>query len=181
MSDIGRPSDELAIDKHRHGEHDIVQMRDAAVVGVIGHENIARRNVLEWYEFEETFDRLVEDANKAGNPSARTDKIALCVGYTGADIEHFVDDRAHRRLFKDRKHLVRRRGEPLLNDVRRERIGGAGRRTHIALASNRHIGFELISVARRERTHNGAETLSRRNSLWDRRPRTRTPHRDEPG
>ena len=41
VGDVGRPGDELAVGEHRHREHDVVQVRDAAVERVVGGEDVA--------------------------------------------------------------------------------------------------------------------------------------------
>ena len=137
MPDIRRPGDERAAAKDRHREHDVVEMRNAAVIGIVADENVSGRDVGRGRELQEALDRLVEHADKAGNAGAGADQIAARIGDAGSDVEHLVDDRAHRRLSKGREHLVRRGGKRLLNDVEREAIGGA------ALASRGLIGARL--------------------------------------
>ena len=127
MPDIGGPGDERASAKNRHGEHHVVQMRDAAVIRIIGDENVSGRDVGSGDDFQEAFDRLVERADEAGNSGAGTDQIAARVGDAGSDVENLVDDRAHRRLSEDREHFVRRGGERLLNDGGRELVGRSQR------------------------------------------------------
>ena len=93
----------------RHREHDVVQVRDAAVERVVGDEHVAgpdrRRRAV---QLDDPLDRLVEHADERRDAGARRGQVAVAVGDGGAHVEHLVDDRAHRRLAQHREHLVAR-------------------------------------------------------------------------
>ena len=46
VRDVRRPGDQLAVGEHRHRQHDVVEVRDAAVVGVVRGEDVALADVL---------------------------------------------------------------------------------------------------------------------------------------
>src|SRR6202007_2287609 len=110
-----------------HREDDVVQVGDAAVVGVVGREHVARLDAVGPVELDDPLDGLVEDADEGGDAGARGGEVAGAVGDGGAHVEDLVDDRAHRRLAERGEHLVADRLQRALDDLQRDR-GGRGRR-----------------------------------------------------
>ena len=70
MGDRGRPGEENALDKHRLRHHHVVQMRDPAPIGIVGHEHIAIAHGIAM-DRHNPLHRLVEHADKARNARAR--------------------------------------------------------------------------------------------------------------
>ena len=117
MGDGRGPGDERAVDEHRHGENDVVEMRDPAVVRIVDGEHVAGREARGTVLAQDRLHRLVEHADERGNAGAGCGDLAVGVGDAGAEIEHLVDDRAHRRLAHRGEHLVGDGLERVLDDV----------------------------------------------------------------
>src|SRR5271163_1509123 len=146
-------------------------MGDAAIVRVVGDENIARLDLLPAHDLKEPLNRLVESADEAGNAGARCDEIALRIGDARAHVQHFVDDRAHRRLFEHGEHLIRCGRKRLLDDVEREAVGGLRRARRAYRMSFCEHGEAAISFRRDEghqwtSYYRGWATRSSRGFWW---------------
>ena len=124
VRDIGRPRDALALGENRHRQHNVVQMRHAAVEGVVRGEDVAWADRVSLVQLDDPGHRLVEHADEGGNPCARGREVPLTVRDPRAHVEHLVDDRAHRGLAERREHLVADRLERALDDLQRDRIRG---------------------------------------------------------
>ena len=122
MGNRGRPGNARTPKKHRLGDHNVAQMRHAAVVRIVGDEDIAFLDGIAM-PCDQDLHGLVQHADKGWDTRPRTDKIAGGIRHARADIQHLVDDRAHRRLAKHGKHLFRRVLQARLDDRKRERIG----------------------------------------------------------
>src|SRR5207237_1095932 len=60
---------------------------------------------------------VIEHADESWHIGARAREPSLTVGDRHAEVEHFVDDRAHRRLAHRREHLARNGIERALDDL----------------------------------------------------------------
>ena len=126
VRDVGCPGDDLAVREHGHREHDVVQVRDAAVVGVVGREDVAVADLLGRVELEHPLHGLVEHAYERRDPSAARRQAPLRVGHAGAHVEHLVDDRAHRRPAHGGEHLVAGRLQARLDDLEGDGVVARG-------------------------------------------------------
>ena len=125
VGDVGGPRDDLPVDEDRHGDNDIVQVGDAAVIGVVGGEHVARLEVAGLVVFgDDHLHRLVEHPDKGGNTCARRGDLAARVEDAGAHVEHFVDDRTHGGFLHRREHFIGRRLQGVLDDLHRDRVIG---------------------------------------------------------
>src|SRR5581483_9009939 len=123
--------DELAVGEDRHRKDDVVQVRDAAVVGVVRRKDVPGADAAGFVQLDHPLDRLVEDADERRDPGARRGEVPLGVGDRGAEVEDLVDDRAHRRLAERGEHLVGDRLERALDDLEGDRIRHAAAPTEI--------------------------------------------------
>ena len=64
VRDVRRPRHELSLNEHRHREHDVVEVRDAAVERVVRGENVARKDVVGVVHLHDPPHRLIEDADE---------------------------------------------------------------------------------------------------------------------
>jgi hypothetical protein len=122
VRDVGRPGHELAVGEHGHGQDDVVEVRDAAVVGVVGHVDVALADARARVELEDPPHRLVEHADERGDPGAAGGELPVRVGDPRAHVEHLVDDRAHRGAPHRGEHLVGRGLQARLDDLQRDRV-----------------------------------------------------------
>ena len=79
VRDVGDPGDKLAVGEDRRREHHVVEMRDAAVVGVVRGEDVARLDALERELLQDAFHRLVEHADEGGDAGAGRGDVAVGV------------------------------------------------------------------------------------------------------
>jgi hypothetical protein len=122
VRDVRRPRHELALREHRHREDDVVEVGNAAVVRVVGGEDVALADVVAWVEFEDPPDGLVEHADEGRDPGAARRQLASGVRDAGPHVEDLVDDRAHRRPPHGGEHLVAARLQAGLDDLQRDRV-----------------------------------------------------------
>ena len=117
MRDISRPCHNLIFiiftrREDGHGQYHIIQVSDAAVVGIVDDKNIARGNVTSFKLIQRTkfldelLDALIEHAHKRRYARPRASQFAMLIGDTGPHVEHFVDDGAHGRATHGREHFV---------------------------------------------------------------------------
>ena len=133
VRDVRGPRDELARREHRQREHDVIQMRDAAVERIVRDVNVARADLV--VQLEDPPHRLVEHADERRDACTGRREVALGVGDAGAHVEHLVDDCAHRRLPQRGEHLVARRLHGALDDLERDRIAHSRPYTARAVSS----------------------------------------------
>ncbi len=122
MGDIGGPGDQAPLGEDRHCQNQVVQVGDAAVIGIVGDEHVAGANVVSVEFFQHHLHRLVEHTDKGRDTGARRGNAPLGIGDAGAHVEHLVDDRAHRRLAHRREHLVGSGLKRVLDDLFGDRI-----------------------------------------------------------
>ena len=122
MRDVRRPRDELVVREDGHRQDDVVQVRDAAVEGIVRGEDVAGADVVA-VQLDDPLDGLVEHADEGGDAGARRGEVPLAVGDAGAHVEHLVDDRAHRRLAERGEHLVADRLQRAVDDLEGDRVG----------------------------------------------------------
>ena len=122
MGDRGGPGDKRAVDKDRHGENDVIKMGDAAVIRVVDGEDIPRGDAALIVFAQDRLHCLVKHADESGNSRPGRRDFAVGVGDASAEIENFIDDRAHRRLAHRREHLVGNGLERVLDDVEGDRV-----------------------------------------------------------
>ena len=79
-------------------------MGNAAVIRIVDREDITGGDAGLIVFAQDRLHRLVEDADEGGNSRAGRRDLAVGVGDTGAEIENFVDDGAHRGLAHRREH-----------------------------------------------------------------------------
>ena len=113
-----------SVGEDRHRDDDVVEMGDAAVIGIVGGEDVARARCRPACRTcaTMTFTALSSTPMKAGMPAPDEASVALGVGDAGAHVEHLVDDRAHRRLPHGGEHLVGGRLQRVLDDFQRDRV-----------------------------------------------------------
>ena len=125
VRDIRGPRYDAPFGEHRHCDHDVVQVRHAAAIRIVGGEHVARQNVAGFVEFRyEHFDGFVENPDECRNAGSGRRQFALRIHHAGAHVQDFVDYRAHRRLFHRGEHFVGGRLERVLDYFKRELIIG---------------------------------------------------------
>ena len=88
-----------ALGEDRHDDDDVVQVGDAAVIRIVGGEDVAGLDVAGLVELrDDHLHRLVQHADEGRNAGAGAGEIAARIQNAGAHVQHLVDDRAHRRL-----------------------------------------------------------------------------------
>ena len=122
VGDRGRPGDALTVREDRQRDDHVVEMSDAAIIGIVGDEAVAVADIVQAVQVDDALHRLVEHPDEGRDAGARADQLAVRIGDAGADIQHLVDDRAHRSLLQDREHLVGSGDQAGLDHRCRDRI-----------------------------------------------------------
>ena len=120
---VGGERDQRAFEEDRHHQADVVQMGAAAVIRVVGHEDIARadrvgRAVLG----DHVADRGLQRRDEERQAVALDDHPPLRVREADAEVEHLVHHHAMRGAVQDDEHLVADRLEIVADDLEGERI-----------------------------------------------------------
>ena len=109
---VDSPERHFAIDEHRFGEHDVGQMRAAALVRVVAAEHVAGLHLLDRMALHDVRDQAQETAEMHRNMLGLAQRVAGEIeqrrravapfldvrGIGGADqrLAHFLDDRGQR-------------------------------------------------------------------------------------
>ena len=116
------PGGKAALVEDGERDHHVVEMGDAAVMGVVGQEEIAVADGGA-VAGDDMGHGLVKRADEGGDARAGGDEPARGIGDAGAAVEHLVDDRAHGRFLEDGEHFVRRRRERAFDDRQGDGVG----------------------------------------------------------
>src|SRR5690606_5536874 len=118
-----RPREELRSAKNRLDQRDIGEMCPAAAIGIVGHEHVAGMNVPRGSEFlENRLHGRIQRADESRYAVALRDQPARTVRETDAEIERFIDDRAHAGAPLGDEHLLADGDERALDELERERV-----------------------------------------------------------
>ena len=121
---VRREGDELAVEEDRHDQRDVGEVRAAAAVRIVRHDDVA---LFEPARPEFRDRRLHGESHRpqeAADAVALRHQLPVLVGQPAAVVEHLVDDRTLARPLQGNEHLVPDRVQRLLDDLDRERIDG---------------------------------------------------------
>ena len=106
MGAHGAERGQLALVEDRADRHHVVEVGAAAVVGIVGDDQIAGVQAVHAEFAQRRLHRQIERAEEHGQPGSLADQLGITGKDAGAKVEHFVDNRAHRRALDHLLHLV---------------------------------------------------------------------------
>ncbi len=122
VREVHRPGDDAPLDEDRLGQHDVGQVRPAALVGVVADEHVARAHLLDRMALQDALDHADEAAEMDRDVLGLAERAALDVEQRGRAVAPFLDvggvGGAHQRL----AHLLDDRGERGADHLHGDRV-----------------------------------------------------------